>query len=406
MRSSPTRLSIPADAGTAEISPDIAPSGTVAGLQSIHIIDDDAQLCTALSAGLEAFGYRTVSSTSATLGWAAARQEPPDLILCDINMPGTNGHRLLQEIRADPLLGNCQFVFMSGNPTYAHPRVGMNRGADDFLVKPFTLDALVSCVEARLRRKEISRQREATLIGELRASLHKWMPHEFFTPLTGILGFAELLDQDLLTMKPDEVREAVHGIHKSAQRLHRTLRNYLFTLDRLNPDSGAPFPVLKAETVGEVLRRGAEAAVARHDKRRSDLAVDMAPAALSVGPHELGLLVEELLDNAFSFSAPRTPVRLVVRRRGASLELAVTDAGRGMTTEQLKALGAFRQFERPTFEQQGLGLGLFIVRQVVRRLGGRLQINSLPGKGTTCVAVLPVYAEPKGGEVPGRLRAE
>lgn len=406
MRSSPNRLSDPNAPAPAEVSAATAPRGTVAGLHSIHIIDDDAQLCAALSAGLEAFGYRTASATSATLGWEAAHREPPDLILCDINMPGMNGHRLLQEIRSDPELANCQFVFMSGNPAYAHPRVGMNLGADDFLVKPFTLEALVSCVEARLRRKEISRQREATLIGELRTSLHKWMPHEFFTPLTGILGFAELLDQDLLTMKPDEVREAVHGIHKSAQRLHRTLRNYLFTLDRLNPDSGAPFPVLKAETVREVLQRGAEAAVARHDKRRPDLAVEIAPAALSVGPQELALLVEELLDNAFSFSAPRTPVRLVARRRGANLEVTVTDAGRGMTAAQLKALGAFRQFERPTFEQQGLGLGLFIVRQVVRRLGGRLDINSLPGKGTTCAAALPVYAEPKVGDVAGRLRAE
>jgi len=394
------------EAASADASATAGPSGTVAGLHSIHIIDDDAQLCAALTAGLEAFGYRAVSSTSATLGWASAQRQPPELILCDINMPGMNGHRLLEEIRADPLLANCQFVFMSGNPTYAHPRVGMNLGADDFLVKPFTLDALVACVEARLRRNEISRQREATLIGELRASLHKWMPHEFFTPLTGILGFAEMLDQDLLTMKPDEVREAVHGIHQSAQRLHRTLRNYLFTLDRLNPDSGTPFPVLKAETVQEVLRRGAEAAVARHEKRRKDLEVEIVPAALSAGPQELALLVEELLDNAFSFSAPRTPVRLVVRRRGASLEVTVTDAGRGMTPEQLKALGAFRQFERPTFEQQGLGLGLFIVRQVVRRLAGRLQLHSVPGKGTTCVAALPVYAEPRRGEATERARAE
>ncbi|HVT74621.1 MAG TPA: ATP-binding protein [Lacunisphaera sp.] len=380
-----------------------SPTGTVAGLHSIHIIDDDGPLCAALAAGLEAFGYRTAFSTSATLGWELAQREPPDLILCDINMPGMNGHRLLQEIRSDPLLANCQFVFMSGNPTYAHPRAGMNLGADDFLVKPFTLDALVACVEARLRRKEISRQREATLISELRASLHKWMPHEFFTPLTGILGFAEMLDQDLLAMKPDEVREAVHGIHKSALRLHRTLRNYLFTLDRLNPDSGTPFPVLKAETVADVVRRGADAAVARHDQRQKDLEVDLVPAALSVGPQELALLVEELLDNAFSFSAPRTPVRLAVHRRGANLEVTVKDTGRGMTAEQLKALGAFRQFERPTFEQQGLGLGLFIVRQVVRRVGGRLQINSEPGQGTTCTAALPVYAEPKRGTVDNRL---
>jgi len=65
-----------------------------------------------------------------------------------------------------------------------------------------------------------------------------------------------------------------------------------------------------------------------------------------------------------------------------------------MTLQQLKQLGAFQQFERGRFEQQGLGLGLFIARQIVRRLGGQLHLESKPGAGTTCLVSLPVYAEP------------
>jgi signal transduction histidine kinase len=369
-------------------------TGTVDGLHSIHIIDDDAPLGAALSAGLEAFGYRAVFSSSATEGWTAAHSQPPDLILCDINMPGKNGHRLLEEIRADPALANCQFVFMTGNSVFAHPRIGMDLGADDFLLKPFTLETLVSCVSARLRRKETNRQTEAAVISELRANLHKWMPHEFFTPLTGILGFAELLEQEFTSLEPVEIREALHGILSSGQRLHRTLRNYLFTLDRLNPDSETPFPVLSAATVAQLCERGARAAAARYKARQNDLSLELATTPLSAGAQEFSLLIEELTDNAFSFSKPGTPVRVTAQRVGANLQLTISDAGRGMTAQQLKDFSAFRQFERKTFEQQGLGLGLFIVRQILRRLGGELHLHSLHGSGTTCLVTLPAYAEP------------
>jgi two-component system sensor histidine kinase/response regulator len=370
-------------------------TGTVDSVHSIHIIDDDAPLGAALTAGLEVYGYQAVFSASAAEGWTAAHHHRPDLILCDINMPGKNGHRFLEDIRADPALANCQFVFMTGNAVFAHPRAGMNLGADDFLLKPFTLEELVSCVSARLRRREISLQQETSVVNELRASLHKAMPHEFFTPLNGILGYAEMLDQDWATLGPPDIREALQGILNSGQRLHRTLRNYLFTLDRLNPDSDTPFPVLSAATVTQLLESGIKAALPRHRSRRKDLTVELAAIPLSAGPQELPLMVEELVDNALNFSTPGTPVHLTARRVGNKLQLSVSDRGRGMTSQQLKAIGAFRQFERPTFEQQGLGLGLFIVRQIVRRLDGQLHIHSLPGQGTTCVVSLPAYAEPE-----------
>lgn len=381
-------------------------SGAVDRMYSVQIIDDDAPLGVALTAGLEACGYRAVFSSNATEGWTMAHAQHPDLILCDINMPGKNGHRFLEEIRADPALANCQFVFMTGNTVFAHPRAGMNLGADDFLLKPFTLETLRSCVSARLRRREISQQQEAVMVNELRATLHKSMPHEFFTPLNGILGYAEMLDQDFTTMTPPEVRESLQGIIQSGRRLHRTLRNYLFTLDRLNPDSGTPVPVLSSASVAQLIERGVKAALDRHASRRADLTLELTPTSISGGPQELTLLIEELTDNAFSFSKPGTPVRLSAQRHGADLEVTVNDCGRGMTAHQLKTLGAFRQFERPTFEQQGLGLGLFIVRQIVRRLGGRMNIHSVSGQGTAFVISLPAYAEPTSKGAPPVAKEE
>lgn len=360
----------------------------------VHIIDDDAALAQALAAGLQAHGYRATVSCSVDTAWTAAREHLPDLILCDINMPGKNGYRFLEEIRKDAELANCPFVFMTGNPVYSQPRAAMDRGADDFLLKPFTLEALISCVGARLRRSEITGQQENSVVLELRNSLHRGLSHEFFTPLTGIMGFAEMLEQEGEMMKPAEVKDGLRNILQSARRLHRTLRNYLFSLDRLRSDSFSPFPVLSPASVVQLIQQGALLAAERHG-RRTDLVMDAGGATLQVSAQELPMLTEELVENALAYSKPGAPVKLTAGRIGSEWQLTVQDAGRGMNRQQLKNLGLFRQFEHSKYQQPGLGVGLFIVRQIVRRSGGRLHIESAVGTGTTCQVRLPIAVAAK-----------
>ena len=363
----------------------------------VHIIDDDPALGNALAAGLKAHGYHTTFSANADTAWTAVHDKLPDLILCDINLPGKNGYRFLEEIRSDTELGNCPFVFMTGNPAFAQPRAAMDRGADDFLLKPFTLDALLACVEARLRRSEIIGQNEASLVRELRNSLHRGLSHEFFTPLTGILGFADMLEQEGESMKPEEVKDGLRNILLSGRRLHRTLRNYLFALDRLEPDSFAPFPVLSPTTIVQLVQQGALLAAERHG-RKADLVIEVTGATIQGGVQEIPLLIEELVENALVFSKPGSPVRITGQRIGSEWQVTVQDSGRDMSRQQLKHLGLFRQFEHDKYQQPGLGVGLFIVRQILRRNRGRLHIESNPGAGTVCQVTLPIAGPVRSGK--------
>lgn len=95
---------------------------------------------------------------------------------------------------------------------------------------------------------------------------------------------------------------------------------------------------------------------------------------------DLSTMTEELVDNACSFSRPGTPVAV---RLDALGRLQVTDQGRGMTPEQIRQIGAFRQFDRKQHEQQGLGLGLVLVGKLAGRLGASFSLASEPGAGTT-----------------------
>ena len=138
--------------------------------------------------------------------------------------------------------------------------------------------------------------------------------------------------------------------------------------------------------ITELLNTGIEAAIKRQ-RRTADLLVKLSSVSLRARGADLTAMVEEHVDNACSFSRRGTPIQITLDDTG---QLTVTDHGRGMTPAQIEQIGAFHQFDRKKFEQQGLGLGLFIVRKLAARGGAELQIESRPGDGTTANLELPV----------------
>jgi signal transduction histidine kinase len=353
----------------------------------VLVIDDDPRLRPVLVEGLEAHGYRTLQAPNTKIGGDLARTHLPDVIVCDVDMPGQDGKSFLKELRLDPELSDRQFVLMTGDAANANTRVAMELGADDFLLKPFSLSALAGAVAARLKRAEISRHLETRVIEQLRGSLHATLPHEFFTPLAGIFGLTEMLEEELEDLSKEEVREILRDILKSARRLHRTLRNYLHIIS-LDAPNRPPSEWLNPQKFEECFRAGIKIAVERH-RRADDVTAEVIGVGMRIGPADCTALAEELVDNALSFSRTGTPVKIMLKPEGDILHLTVTDEGRGMTPKQLQQLGLFQQHERKKFEQQGLGLGLALVRRIVLRLGGELRIMSEPTKGTTIAITIP-----------------
>ncbi|MBD2294357.1 response regulator [Anabaena sphaerica FACHB-251] len=123
--------------------------------------------------------------------------------------------------------------------------------------------------------------------------------------------------------------------------------------------------------------------------RASDLTIEISDAMINISQLKLSKIAEEIIDNAFKFSQPNTPVKIIGCSSFHGFNLYVIDSGRGMNKEQIASVGGYVQFERKMYEQQGSGLGLSIAKRLVEIHGGELSIESLPGKQTIIRMVLP-----------------
>lgn len=359
----------------------------------ILLVEDDRFLRDQLEAALHGKGYSVAGAESLAEGLALAREQIPAVVVCDVRLPDGDGRSLLETMRADPELMVVQFVLMTGFQREVPQRSGMDLGADDFLNKPFSESEFLACIEARLRRAKFWMEAlEQKTVDYLRGTVSARLPHEFFTPLAGILGFSELLLGEASEEANPLWHESVQHIQSCAERLNRTLQNYMFILQmmELTPSGrrreGAPLEAVAADL--ESTARIVAARYERPDELRIHQALpeEAGELPVPVRSNELAKIGEELIDNAFKFSVREQPVEVNLGLDDEIFCLQVQDRGRGLSEEQVAQIGAFRQFDRTRFEQQGLGLGLTIAQHLVERSQGRLAIESSSETGT-CVAV-------------------
>jgi DNA-binding response OmpR family regulator len=118
----------------------------------ILVIDDDSAVTSVLRRGLSYEGYTVATAADGSAGLAAAREAPPDLVVLDVMMPGIDGLEVLRRLRAaDAAL---PVLMLTGKDAPADQVQGLETGADDYMVKPFSFEVLLAHIRALLRRRE------------------------------------------------------------------------------------------------------------------------------------------------------------------------------------------------------------------------------------------------------------
>lgn len=360
-------------------------------MKTILVIDDEAPMLVTLSAILRSGGYEVATASSGEAGLRLAYERLPDLILCDINMPDLDGTTVLQALREDPATADRQIVLMTGaDREMDKAREMMDMGADDFLKKPFSPEVLLKCIEARLRRNDLNRHVATRTYDHLRHTMHSTLPHELFSPIASILGITELV-RDRSQLPREELIEMVDDIDRHARKLHRSFDNYLKLMELETMSYRKPTRPTTAARVWQTIESTARATTQVKD-RVNDLRIDGLPHELPLSEHDLATVIEELVDNACTYSRKGTPITVTFTKDNEFVQLDVRDEGRGMTEAQIQGVKAMAHPDQSTRKNQpmGEGIGLLVIQKIVEVHGGGMRLASQPGEGTRITALWPL----------------
>ncbi|MBD2186621.1 hybrid sensor histidine kinase/response regulator [Pseudanabaena mucicola] len=356
----------------------------------ILIIEDEELIRESLEDLLLAEGFEVITADNGQQGINLANQQQPHLILCDVMMPILNGYEVLSQLRQNKELDHVPFLFLTSLIDRQSSRKGMSLGADDYLEKPCTKDELLAAIAVRLGKQEAIKVSIKSQMEALRTSIALSLPHEFHTPLSGIMSLAELMMMQSEDLQPAEVYEYAEDIHHSSKRLQRVIQNYLLysrlivTRSRGETRFTAEDPCnsqILIQTLGE--RR------AKMYDRLEDLELDLVDFEILIAADDLIKIVDELIDNAFKYSVKGSKVRLSSHISDHVWLFNIQDYGRGISKQQISSIGAFIQFNRQFYEQQGMGLGLSIAQTLIEFYGGELKIDSQENIGTNLQISIP-----------------
>jgi len=351
----------------------------------ILVVEDDPGIREEMVLLLEGAGYTPEAVADGAAALARLGQEPrPDLIVLDLVMPRMDGWQLRAAQLASATLAAIPVLAMSGE----HSAQARAIHAEAYLSKPFGPGEFLNAVERAILRAECRRlqvqltdSERLVVLGTIAAELG----HEINNPLTYILHNLAELEAGLTARPPEELQTLLHQTREGADRIHDIVLSLGQMSRRGEVDRGAVELALVLET--------AIAMTAHHFEGRARIqrAFQAMPSVWG-NPTRLGQLFINLLSNAAQSIDPDPAERgeVVVRTsvRDGMAEVEISDTGSGIPPEVQSRL--FEPFFTTKPAGQGTGLGLPICRNIVREHGGRLELESDPGSGTTVRILLPI----------------
>lgn len=363
---------------------DVAPAvtelqegGSRPGNHTLLFVEDNINLLYFLQTSLHN-RYNIYYALSGQQALEKLEQIPkPDVIISDVMMDEMDGMTLFRTLSTDRRYRDIPFVFLSAKASLDEKLQGLSEGAIDYIFKPFTIEELVAKVNAIIRQNNLKRtlyqMDKYAAVGRLVAGIS----HEVFNPLSGIKGPLGYLEKELAAQNAElspDLREAVSHIHSNMDRIERIIKSLKVLYYHQEIDMA---PVDLARIVDSILIFYAK-------KLDSDLhfVVQIEKDTLVRANHDaLTHILINLIDNAIDAVAGRGEIRLEYRKRTETPCLVVSDNGCGILSRQQERI--FDAFFTTKPVGKGTGLGLFIVRDLVVKLGWSISVASEPGTGTS-----------------------
>lgn len=352
----------------------------------ILIVDDNPDSLRILVEMLQCRGYRVRSATNGKRALQSAQKSPPELILLDVCMPDMTGLQVCTALKEQEESKDVPVLFISALDDTQDKLRAFEQGGVDYITKPFQEAEVLARIETQLtilrqRRKIEHDFRHLKQLEELRDGLTHMLVHDLRSPLTGIVGYAHLLQRMVGPRLQADELTWLNQIKDLTSHLIDMVSNIL-DVSRLEANN-MPLVVQKV-----CLRTLANEAVGSLGAVEHTIEI-VAPACVETvcDPALIRRVVANLTGNALRYSPPDQPVQVMIQQAGSVIETRVRDRGPGVPTEfQERIFEKFTQVER---RGNHSGLGLTFCKLVVEKHAGKIGVHSQPGQGAEFWFQLP-----------------
>jgi signal transduction histidine kinase len=330
-------------------------------------------------------------------GLACLDVETPSLVLLDLNLPDSHGADTYRRIRQKA--PNVPVVILSGQDDEALALKAVHQGVQDYLVKgDITSKQLERALRYAVERQglllalEVTRKQQI----EFKNRFLSHVSHELRTPLTCIHQYVTLLLDGLAgPMAPDQT-DHLKIVLRSVNQLHAMIRDLL---EATRADSGKLRIEPRCVDIGDLIgQAGAMMRPTAAERRiRLEVWADPKIPLVYADPDRTLEVLINLIDNGIKFTPADGSVVVkasIVETDPTSVYLSVTDTGRGIHAGSIAQVFD-RLYQDPDAvdgNRAGLGLGLYIAKEIVTLHGGRIWVASEPGSGSTFSFTLPLYS--------------
>lgn len=408
---------------------------------TVWLLDDSPTETEIIRAALSPTCVISAFADGATMLEALGTHSPPDVVVLDWEMPGLSGIEVCEYLRGNRATEALPVLMLTSHQSAEDVMRGLEAGATDYAFKPFRPVELVARVHAlarrdRLRRRALADERARRLVaedalavvqaaeerawraeaertqllkreqqirrevealaGELRQQaeferqLIGIVSHDLRNPLSAITLTGSALERQVAD---ERLQRGIRRILLAAERATRMIRDLLdFTRAR---QGGGLLIQRQATDLHELVR----AVVDEMQSSHPDRPIQAIPSGDGTGqwdPDRLAQVIANLIGNALQYSPSDTPVRVETRGEGDTLVLEVHNAGAPIPQELLPRI--FEPMERGSeavdHAKGSIGLGLYIVRNVVHSHGGTVTVRSTAAEGTTFTVRLPRSLQP------------
>jgi signal transduction histidine kinase len=356
----------------------------------IMIVEDAKDTVELLRYNLQKEGYRTVTATDGEEAIAAIQAHKPDLVLLDIMLPGLNGWEVCQQLRS--MDRSMPVIMLTALSTKDDQIKGLALGADDYIPKPFSVKELMLRVKRLMEKEHIlktvkAREKEET-------DRINYLVHELKNTVQVIGGFSGL------AMEKGNNDRYLSCIKSSALHMEGIL-NDTSLLSKL--EKGKGLSPMGTVDIGEQLSWSVNAV--REDAGNKEIDIHLlsdTPCMVQGNAMGVRQVLLNLLSNAIKYNRRQGKIWAFTKETVDQIEVSIKDTGYGIAEDELPMI--FDKFYRARGSEmaKGTGLGLYLVKQLMEAMGGKVSAKSRETVGSTfTVSFIRSVPSPLAGEGQG-----